>query len=97
MRCLKEPLVLLAKNRCGAEDGDLLTRLDGLEGGAHRDLGFAVTDVAADEAVHVLWSHISFLVCAMAELIGGFFVGNSSSVRCSRWNLRLSLVGMPRS
>ena len=34
------------------EEGDLLAVHDCLEGGAHRDLGFSVADVAAQETVH---------------------------------------------
>ena len=38
----------------GREDGDLLAVLYGLEGGAHGDLGLAVADIAAEQAVHGL-------------------------------------------
>ncbi|CAL9555377.1 hypothetical protein SUDANB151_04500 [Streptomyces sp. enrichment culture] len=44
--------VLLHQQRGRDEDGDLLAVLDGLEGGADRDLRLAVADVAADQAVH---------------------------------------------
>src|SRR5690606_37407070 len=44
--------VLLDQDRGRREDGDLLPVLDRLEGGADRDLGLAVADVAAEEAVH---------------------------------------------
>ena len=47
-------LVLLAEDRRGHQHGDLLAVHHGAEGGAHRDLGLAVADVAADEAVHRL-------------------------------------------
>ena len=44
--------VLLGQYRCGDEDCDLFSELDDLEGGAHGDFGFAVANVAAEEAVH---------------------------------------------
>ena len=44
--------VLLGEDGRGHEDERLLARLRGLEGGAQGDLGLAVADVAADEAVH---------------------------------------------
>ena len=40
------------EDRGGSEDGDLFAVLHGLEGGAHGDFGFAVADVAAEQAVH---------------------------------------------
>ena len=45
-------VVLLGEDGGGHEDGDLIAVLDGFEGGAHGDFGFAVADVAAEEAVH---------------------------------------------
>ena len=44
--------MLLGQQRGGHQDGDLLSILDGLEGGPDRDLGLAVADVAADQPVH---------------------------------------------
>ena len=44
--------VLLREHRRRHEHRDLLAVLDGLEGGAQRDLGLAVADVADHEAVH---------------------------------------------
>ena len=46
--------VLEGEDRSGREYGDLLAVLHGLEGGAHGDLGLAVTDIAAEQAVHGL-------------------------------------------
>ncbi len=46
--------VLEGEDGGGREDGDLLAILHGLEGGAHGDFGFAVADVAAEQAVHGL-------------------------------------------
>ena len=44
--------VLLGEDRRRHQQHHLLVVLDGLEGGAQRDLGLAVTDVAADQAIH---------------------------------------------
>ena len=44
--------VLEGQNGGGRENGDLLAVGDGLEGGAHGHFGFAVADVAAEQAVH---------------------------------------------
>ena len=44
--------MLLRQDCCRAEDHDLLAILRRLEGCAQGDLGFAETDVAADETVH---------------------------------------------
>ena len=55
---------------------DLLAVLDRLEGGPHRDLGLAVTDVAADEAVHGDGAlHVGLDLVDGAELVGGLDVG----------------------
>ncbi len=44
--------MLEGEDRGGREHGDLLAILHGFEGGAHGDFGFAVADVAAEQAVH---------------------------------------------
>ena len=44
--------MLLGEDRRRDEHQDLLAVLGGLEGGAQGDLGLAVADVAADQAVH---------------------------------------------
>ena len=44
--------VLEGENGCWREHGDLLAVLHGFEGGAHGDFGFAVADVAAEQAIH---------------------------------------------
>ena len=44
--------MLLGEDRRGHQHQRLLAGLGGLEGGAQGDLGLAVADVAADEAVH---------------------------------------------
>ena len=44
--------MLEGENGGGREDGDLFVVGDGFEGGAHGDFGFAVADVAAEEAIH---------------------------------------------
>ena len=58
------------------EHGDLLAVLHRLEGGAHRDLGLAVADVAADDAVHrdgLL--HVRLDLVDRTELVGRLVVG----------------------
>ena len=58
----------------GREDGDLFAVGDGFEGGAHGDFGFAVADVAAEEAVHRSGAlHIALDVGDGGVLVGGFF------------------------
>ena len=47
-------VVLLGEDRRRRQDEHLLAVVGGLEGGAQRDLGLAVADVAADQAVHRL-------------------------------------------
>ncbi len=60
----------------GHQDGHLLAVLDGLEGGSHRDLGLAVADVAAHEAVHRLGLlHVGLDLVDGGELVGGLGVG----------------------
>ena len=55
-KCGEAPLegleVLEGEHGGGREDGDLLVVADGLESGAHGDFGFAVADVAAEQAIH---------------------------------------------
>ncbi len=45
-------LMLKGQDGCGREDGDLLAVHDRLERGAHRHLGLAVADIAAEQAIH---------------------------------------------
>jgi len=64
--------VLEGEDGGGGEDGDLARILHGLEGGAHGDLGLAVADVAAEEAVHGLGGlHVALDVCDGGELVVG--------------------------
>ena len=49
---LQRLLVLERQHRGRREEGDLLAVHHGLERGAHRDLGLAVADVAAEQPVH---------------------------------------------
>ena len=51
-RCAEGAVVLLGQHGRRHEDGDLLAVVDRLERGPHGELGLAVADVAADEAVH---------------------------------------------
>ena len=68
--------VLLHEQRGRAQDGHLLAVLDRLEGRPHRDLGLAVADVAADEAVHRHRAlHVGLDLVDGAQLVGGLDVG----------------------
>ena len=67
--------VLVGEDRGRREHGDLLAVQDGLEGRAHRDLGLAVTDVAAEEPVHRLVRlHVALDVGDRLRLVGGLDV-----------------------
>jgi len=69
-------VVLLHQQGRWHQDGDLLAVHDRLERGAHRDLGLAVADVAADEAVHrddLL--HVALDLDDRRQLVGGLHVG----------------------
>ena len=74
---LSEGLGVLAhQQRGGHQDRHLLAVLDGLEGGAHGDLGLAVADVAAHEPVHRLGLlHVGLDLVDGGELVGGLGVG----------------------
>jgi len=58
--------MLLSEDGGRDEQRDLTATLDGFEGGADGNLGFAETDVAADEPVHGRVRSMSALVSAMA-------------------------------
>ena len=45
-------VVLITKNRRGRQHRDLFAVTDGLEGCAHSDFRLAITDIAADQAIH---------------------------------------------
>jgi hypothetical protein len=72
-------VVLLGQQRGRHQHGHLLAGVDGDEGGAHRDLGLAEADVAADHAVHRAWGRPcrqdgldgALLVRRLLELEGG--------------------------
>ncbi len=67
--------MLLGQDRGGDEHGDLLAGVDGLEGRADRDLGLAVADVAADQAIHRLrLRHVTFGGLDGRELVGRLLV-----------------------
>ena len=55
----------------GHQHGDLLAGVDRLERGADGDLGLAVADVAADQAVHRLGLAMSSLTDSIAESWSG--------------------------
>ena len=68
--------VLLGEDGGGRQEGHLLARDRGLEHGAHRDLGLAVADVAADEPVHRLVAlHVRLHLLDAADLVHGLLVG----------------------
>ena len=77
---LKRLVVLVGEQGGGDEDRHLLLVEHRLEGGAHRDLGLAVADVAADEAIHHLGlEHVgqhlvdrALLIRRLVELEVGF-------------------------
>ena len=63
--------VLLHQQGRRHEDGHLLAVLHGLERRAHRDLGLAVADVAADDAIHGHGAlHVGLHLVDAGELIG---------------------------
>ncbi len=65
--------VLEGENRGGRKDGNLFVIGDGLEGGTHGDFGFAVADVAAEQAIHGLGRfHVANDVFDGLGLIFGF-------------------------
>ena len=69
-------MVLLGEDGGGHEHGDLLAGVDGLEGRADGDLGLAVADVAADQAVHRLaLGHVALDGLDGRELVGRLLVG----------------------
>ncbi len=66
-------VVLEAEDGGRGEDCDLLSVLHGFEGGAHGDFGFAVADIAAEEAVHGLGGfHVGLDVGDCGDLVVGF-------------------------
>ena len=68
--------VLLDEQRRRAQHGHLLAVLHRLERRAHRDLGLAVADVAADEAVHRHGPlHVGLDLVDGAQLVGRLDVG----------------------
>ena len=68
--------VLLHEQRRRHQDGDLLAVLDGLERRAHRDLGLAVADVAADQPVHRHGpAHVGLDLLDRGQLVGGLVEG----------------------
>ena len=67
--------MLAREQRRRHEDGDLLAVLHRLERGAQRDLGLAVADVAADEAVHRDRPlHVGLDVVDRLQLVGRLLV-----------------------
>ncbi len=70
--------VLLGEDRGGREHQHLLALCGGLERGAQRDLGLAVADVAADQAVHrPRRLHVGLDRLDRLALVGGLGVGEA--------------------
>ena len=64
-------MMLLGQDGCRHQHGHLLAGVDGLEGRADGDLGLAVADVAADQAVHrLLLGHVVLGCLDRGELVG---------------------------
>ena len=84
-RELGEPLaegaeVLLGEDRRRHQHHHLLAVGGGLVRGAQRDLGLAVADVAADQAVHrALGLHVGLDRLDRLELVGGLAIGKARS------------------
>ena len=74
---LAEGVVMLLGENCRRrEEGDLLAAHDCLEGGAHRDFGLSIADVAAHEPVHRHGLfHVGLDLGDDRQLVLGFFVG----------------------
>ena len=69
-------IVLFGEDGGGDEDGDLFSGFDGFEGSAEGEFGFAVADVAAEEAVQGAGLlHIEFDVSGGGDLVVGVGVG----------------------
>ena len=69
-------MVLLGQDGRRHEHGDLLAGVDGLERRADGDLGLAVADVAADQAVHrLLLGHVALDRLDRRELVGRLLEG----------------------
>ena len=68
-------VVLLGQDGGRDQDGDLLARVDGLERRADGDLGLAVADVAADQAIHRLaLGHVLLDGLDGGELVGRLLI-----------------------
>ena len=71
-------VMLLGEDGCRREDGDLLAVHHGLEGGAERNLGFAVAHVAAEQTVHGPGPlHVGLDLPDALELVGRFRIGKA--------------------
>ncbi len=70
--------MLLGEDGGGHEHGDLLAIHDRFEGGAQGDLGLAVADVAADEAIHRIRPlHVVLDLADDPQLVFGLAVGEA--------------------
>ena len=67
--------MLLSQQGRGNQDGHLPVGLDRLKGGTHRDLGFAVSHISTDQAVHGFWGfHIPSYFFNGSQLVRRFFI-----------------------
>jgi len=71
----KGSAMLDTQHRRRGQHGDLLARLDGLKGRTHGQLGFAVADIAAQQAVHRnRFGHVAFDLVGGGQLVGRFLI-----------------------
>ncbi len=71
-------MMLLGQDGRRHEDGDLLTPVDRLERRADRHLGFAIADVATDQAIHrPVLRHVFLDRIDRRKLVGRFLVGEA--------------------
>ena len=89
-------MVLLGQDRGRHQHGDLLAGVDGLEGRADGDLGLAVADVAADQAVHRLLSAMSRLTASIAASWSGVSSIRKGGLELGHPVAVLGGIGKPR-
>ena len=92
--------MLLRQDRRRRQHGHLLSAFDGEKCRAHRDFGLAVTDVAADQAIHRFSAlHAREGLIDGPLLIGGFFIfegGFEFSVQIIRRREGISCPRFPK-
>ena len=88
--------MLLSQNRRRHKYGDLVTIVDGLEGGAHRQLSFSKTHIPTDQSIHGSSGlHVLFDGINRHQLICRFGVWKG----CVKFNLpiRVRIKANPRA